>query len=312
MSLAVFGQDFRGKIQGIVTDTSDAAVADAKVTIRNINTGITAARDTGTNGAYLFDNVEPGTYVVSAEFQGFSRQQQEGVLVQTRADVTVNFQLKPGALVETVTSSAQAVTLQFNTTTRELTVDRKMLMDLPVKARNPFTLALLDPAVVSRYTAEKNPFFMWSSSQMDVGGNTTTKNDLLLDGAPTQIGPKGSYAPPMDAVQEFSIQQNSVDAEFGHSAGGTLSVSMKSGTNSIHGTGYYFGRNPALNAVVNPITRTPNFVRNHIWGGTIGRRSRKTRCSTFSPMRDGGRKNRATRCGHSPPTWSVSATFRNR
>ena len=143
-----------------------------------------------------------------------------------------------------------------------------MLMDLPVKARNPFTLALLDPAVVSRYTSEKNPFFMWSSSQMDVGGNTSTKNDLLLDGAPIQIGPKGSYAPPMDAVQEFSIQQNSVDAEFGHSAGGTMSVSMKSGTNQIHGTAYYFGRNPALNAVVNPITRTPNFVRNHIWGGT--------------------------------------------
>ena len=51
---------------------------------------------------------------------------------------------------------------------------------------------------------------------------------------------------------------------------GTMSVSMKSGTNEIHGTGYYFGRNPALNAVVNPITRTPNFVRNHIWGGTTG------------------------------------------
>src|SRR3989454_2481144 len=270
MALALFGQDYRAKIQGIVTDSSDSTMAGAKVTIRNVNTGITATKETGANGAYIFDNVEPGTYVASAEFQGFSRQQQEGVLVQTRADVTVNFSLKPGAVVETVNVSAQAVSLQFNTTTRELTIDRKMLMNLPVKARNPFTLALLDPAVVSRYTAEKNPFFMWSSSQMDVGGSTSTKNDLLLDGAPIQIGPKGSYSPPMDAVQEFSVQQNSVDAEFGHSAGGTLSVSTKSGTNDIHGTGYYFGRNPALNAVINPITRTPNFVRNHIWGGTIG------------------------------------------
>jgi hypothetical protein len=178
-------------------------------------------------------------YVVFAESQGFARQQKENVLVQTRADVTVNFTLTPGAVVETVTVAATAVTLQFNTTTRELTIDRKMLMDLPVKARNPFTLALLDPAVVNRYTSERNPFFMWSSSLMDVGGNTTGKNDLLLDGSPIQIGPKGSYAPPMDAVQEFSIQQNSVDAEFGHSAGGTLSVSMKSGTNEIHGTSYY-------------------------------------------------------------------------
>jgi hypothetical protein len=281
LSLAAFSQDYRAKIQGVVTDSSDAVAAGARVTIRNINTGITATRESGGNGAYLFDNVEPGTYVVSAEMQGFSRQQQEGVLVQTRADVSVNFRLQPGALVETVTVSAQAVSLQFNTSTRELTIDRKMLMDLPVKARNPFTLALLDPAVVSRYTAEKNPFFMWSSSQMDVGGNTSTKNDLVLDGAPIQVGPKGSYAPPMDAVQEFSIQQNSVDAEFGHSAGGTMSVSMKSGTNDIHGTGYYFGRNPSLNAVVNPITRTPNFVRNHIWGGTVGGPIKKNKLFSF-------------------------------
>src|SRR5436189_2269323 len=176
--------------------------------------------------------------------QGFSKQVHASVLVQTRGDVTVNFSLKPGRTVETVTVTGTAVALQFNTSTRELTIDRKMLMDLPVKARNPFTLALLDPAVVNRYSAERNPFFMWSSSQMDVGGNTSTKNDLLLDGAPTQVGPKGSYAPPIDAVQESSIQQNSVDAEFGHTAGATMSVSTKSGTNEIHGTAYYFGRNP--------------------------------------------------------------------
>jgi hypothetical protein len=278
---ALFAQDYRAKLQGIITDSSDAAVSGAKVVIRNINTGITASRDTGANGGYLFDNVEPGIYVVTAELQGFAKQQQDNVLVQTRGDVTVNFTLRPGAVVETITVTAAAVNLQFNTTTRELTVDRKMLMDLPVKARNPFTLALLDPAVVSRYTSEKNPFFMWSSSQMDVGGSTSTKNDLLIDGAPTQIGPKGSYAPPMDAVQEFSIQQNSVDAEFGHSAGGTLSVAMKSGTNEVHGTAYYFGRNPALNAVVNPITRTPNFIRNHIWGGTVGAPVMKNKLFTF-------------------------------
>ena len=281
LACALIAQDYRARIQGIVIDSTGASVSGARVAIRNISIGITAARETGQNGAYLFDNVEPGLYIVFAEMPGFARQQQENVLVQTRADVTVNFTLKPGGLVETVNVTASAVELQFNTTTRELTVDRKMLMDLPVKARNPFTLALLDPAVVSRYTAEKNPFFMWSSSQMDVGGSTSTKNDLLLDGAPTQIGPKGSYAPPMDAVQEFSIQQNSVDAEFGHSAGGTLSVAMKSGTNEIHGTAYYFGRNPALNAVQNPITRTPNFIRNHIWGGTVGGPIRKNRLFTF-------------------------------
>src|SRR5262245_10407791 len=274
-------QDYRARVQGIVTDSSDAVVAGASVTLHNNGTGITATRTSGPSGAYLFDNVEPGTYTVSSEFAGFARSVQQNVLVQTRADVTINFNLKPGGTVETITVTGSAVALQFNTTTRELTVDRKMLMDLPVKARNPFTLALLDPAVVSRYTSEKNPFFMWSSSSMDVGGATNQKNDLLLDGAPIQVGPKGTYAPPMDAVQEFTIQQNSVDAEFGHSAGGTLSVSMKSGTNDIHGTASYFGRNPKLNAILNPTNRTKNFVRNHIWGGTVGGPIKKNRLFNF-------------------------------
>jgi hypothetical protein len=281
LAAVLTAQDFRGKVQGTVTDSSDASVPGATITLRNNGTGVSATRTSGPNGAYLFDNVEPGTYTVSPEFAGFSRSVQENVLVQTRADVTVDFSLKPGGTAESITISASAVTLQFNTTTRELTVDRKMLMELPVKARNPFTLALLDPAVVSRYTSEKNPFFMWSSSQMDVGGSTSTKNDLLLDGAPIQVGPKGSYAPPMDAVQEFSIQQNSVDAEFGHSAGGIMSVSMKSGTNEIHGTTYYFGRNPKFNAILNPTNRTKNFVRNHIWGGTVGGPIKKNRLFNF-------------------------------
>ena len=203
------------------------------------------------------------------------------MLVQTRADVTVNFNFGRGHSGNDQCFSSTTVSLQFNSRTRELTVDRKMLMELPVKARNPFTLALLDPAVVNRYFAERNPFFMWSSSTIDVGGNTSQKNDLLIDGAPTQIGPKGSYSPPMDAVQEFSVQQNSVDAEFGHSAGGTLSVSTKSGTNEIHGTAYYFGRNPKFNALVNPTNRTPNFVRNHIWGGTAGGPIKKNKLFTF-------------------------------
>jgi hypothetical protein len=86
----------------------------------------------------------------------------------------------------------------------------------------------------------------------------------------------------MDAVQEFSVQQNSVDAEFGHSAGGIMSVGMKSGTNEIHGTVYYFGRNPKINARTNSVTNTPNLVRNHIWGVTGGNPVIKNRLFTFT------------------------------
>lgn len=282
LALTALAQDYRARVQGTVTDQTQAAVAGAKVTLRNQNTGIEVSRETQANGHYVFDSVEPGTYTVSTEFAGFSRSAKENVLVQTRADVTVDFSLRPGAVVESIDVTTTAVQLQFNTSTRDLTIDRKQLTDLPVKARNPFTLALLDPAVVNRYIGfDRNPYFMWSSSSIDVGGNTSRRNDLLLDGAPLQIGPKGSYAPPMDAVQEFTVQQNSVDSEFGHSAGGILSVSMKSGTNEIHGTASYFGRNPVFNAVSNPLNPRPNLIRNHIYGGTIGAPIKKNKLFTF-------------------------------
>ncbi|MCZ2078164.1 MAG: carboxypeptidase-like regulatory domain-containing protein, partial [Bryobacterales bacterium] len=276
--------DYRAKVQGVITDSTEALVVGATVTLRNENTGITTTRNTNDSGQYLFDFVEPGSYTVTVTMAGFSKFIQEKIQVQVRGDVTVNASLQPGAVTETVNVTATAVALQFNTSTMELTVDRKMLSDLPIMQRNPFTLSLLDPAVVNRYwdIAHRNPFYMWSSSQIDVGGNTTMKNDISLDGAPLQIGVKGSYAPPMDAVQEFSVQQNSVDAEFGHSGGGIMSVGMKSGTNEIHGTAYYFGRNPKLNARTNSVTNTKNLVRNHIWGFTVGNPVIKNRLFAFT------------------------------
>jgi len=93
---------------------------------------------------------------------------------------------------------------------------------------------------------------------------------------------KSAYTPSMDAVQEVSVQQNAVDAEFGHSAGGIITVQMKSGTNAIHGTAYYLGRNPALNAVADHITRRANLTRNHIFGGTVGQPVVKNRVFNFA------------------------------
>jgi len=276
------GQDYRAKVQGVVTDATQAVVMGAKVTLTNVNTGIVAQKETGPNGLYVFDFVEPGTYTLAVEQPGFNKFVRENILVQVRGDVTVNPVLAVGNVSEQVTVTERVSTLQFNTSTMDLTVDRKMLTDLPILARNPFTLALLDPAVVNRYWTDRNPFYMWSSSSIDVGGSTSGKNDLLLDGAPLMMTNKGSYAPSMDAVQEFTVQQNSVDAEAGNSAGGVLSLSMKSGTNDFHGTASYFGRNPALNALSSHVTRTPNRVRNHIWGGTLGNPIKKNKLFTFT------------------------------
>ncbi len=263
-------QEYRGRVQGTVTDSSQAIVVGAKATLTNVNTGVSVSRVTDTTGHYLFDLVEPGTYRVTVEMEGFNRFVQENILVENRGDVTVNAVLQVGSVTETVTVSESPVAVKFNTTTMELTMDNTMVRNLPIVARNPFTLALLNPAVVSTYTHQKNPFYMWAASSLEVGGAPTRTGDVLVDGMPVMLGPKSSYAPTMDNTTEVTVQQNSVDAEYGHSSGGVVNVSMKSGTNELHGTAYYFGRNPALNAVSNPLTRAKNMVRNHIWGGTAG------------------------------------------
>jgi hypothetical protein len=280
---SAFGQDYRAKVQGIVTDPSQAAVAGAKVSLKNVETGVEAVRESDSSGRYVFDFVLPGTYSVSVEATGFNKAVQDNVPVLTRGDVTVNLQLSLGGVTQTVNVSEAVVGVEFNTSTMTTTVQGNMLKDIPVLARNPYTLALLNPAVVNQYwdVSHRNPFYMWSSGGLDVGGATGGKNNQLLDGVSLNISARGSYNAPMDAVQEVSVQQNAVDAEFGFSAGGTLNLSMKSGTNEFHGAAYYFGRNPMFNAMTNRITREPSVVRNHIWGGTLGNPILKNKLFNF-------------------------------
>jgi Carboxypeptidase regulatory-like domain len=263
-------QELRATVQGIVTDASGGVLVGATVTLRNVKTGVEVNRVANEAGRYLFDFVSPGTYTVTIEMAGFSTFVQENVLVQTRGDITVNGALQVRNVSETVVVRESPVAVKFNTSTMELTLDTKMTNELPIVHRNPFLLATLNPAVIVRSTTEQSPYHHWAASQLDVGGNTSTKNDILVDGVPQLVGMKGTYVPTMDAVSEVSIQQNSVDSEFGHSAGGIIAVQMKSGTNEHHGTAYYFGRNPALNAVADHTNRRPNEVRNHVWGVTSG------------------------------------------
>ena len=183
------GQEYRGRVQGTVSDPSEAVVVGATVTLRNTQTGVATVRTTDATGRYLFDLVEPGRYTVSVELEGFKRFVQENILVENRGDITVNGILQIGDRAETVSVSASPVSVKFNTTSLELTMDNTMVKNLPVMARNPFTLALLNPAVVSRYTFQKNPFFMWAASQVEVGGSQSLTSDVLVDGMPVMLGP---------------------------------------------------------------------------------------------------------------------------
>jgi hypothetical protein len=263
-------------------DTSQAAIPGAAVTLSNVGTGVSSTRQTNERGHYLFDLVLPGTYTITVEAAGFNKFVQENIILQSRSDVTVDATLRAGDVLETVTVSAQASVVQFNTSKLETTVEHSLVSNLPQVSRNPLLLARLDPAVVQSDTArEIEPYFTWSGNRQEVGGGRNYSNDLQIDGSPIGIGYKTSYMPSPDTVQELNVQQNAVDAEFGHSSGSAITLTMKAGTNDWHGNAFYQGQYPWANAFENRVFRTINKGRTHMFGGTLGNAILKNKLFNF-------------------------------
>ena len=275
-------QDYRGRIQGTVTDPSQAVVPNATVTLVNIKTGTSVVRKLNETGHYLFDLVEPGNYRLTVEATGFSKSVRENVDVQTRDDLTVDAQLKPGTLQETITVEGEAVGVQFNSSKLETTVDEVLTNRMPQYNRSPFLLAQLDPSVVpSTGNGDWNPYNSWGPVSQSIGGGSSSGMDLQVDGAPTGVGVKNSYQPVADSVQEVNVQQNAVDAEYGHGQGSAITMVTKSGTNEWHGLAYYQGQFPWANALENRIYRTLNLDRKQILGGTLGNPILKNKLFSF-------------------------------
>jgi hypothetical protein len=280
-----FAQDYRGRIEGLVTDQSKAVIAGANVTLLNVNTGVKVVKQTSETGLYLFDLVDPGTYSVTIESTGFNRFIQENIVVQTRGDVSVNATLTPGSVQQSITVDETPAAVEFNSANKELTIDSKLAEEVPRIDRNPFKLTLIAPSAVNT-RGEMQPYHSWSANSVDLGGDTNLKNDLEVDGMPIGMGQKNSTPPNTDAVQEVIVSTNSVDAESGHSAGGGITITTKSGTNEFHGTGFYVGRYPWLSAEADRTRFSENSQRQNMFGGTLGNPIKKNKLFNFFSMED--------------------------
>jgi len=273
-------QDYRGKVQGVVTDTSNAALAGANVTLRNVGTGVEVTRQANSEGRYIFDFVESGAYSIIVEATGFKKYEQRNITVQNRGDVTVDAKLEIGGVTEVITVQDSPVAVKFNSTSDVLTVGRELVEQLPIRGRNPYNITTLDPTINGGENAngENRPYHHAFANEFDAGGGTNRANDIQLDGVPLTTSYKTSYTPSIEAVQEVSFQKNAVDSEYGYSSGGIVTLNMKSGTNTYHGSAYYHNRNPRFNAFGDPtIPRTPGVDETvfrgtdlKMYGGTIG------------------------------------------
>lgn len=285
-------QDYRGRVQGSVTDTGQGALPGVSVTLTNDATSVAVTRPSDTQGRYVFDFVDPGLYTVTAELAGFKKAEQKNVRVGQRGDVTAHLMLEVGGVEETVVVEAAPVAVQFNTGSSEISLSRQMVDQVPISGRNPYNLATLDPTLtlMAGNPNENRPYHHAYANEYDAGGGTRRANDVLLDGVPLAASFKTAYTPSVDSVEEITISKTSVDAENGHSLGGIISLNMKSGTNELHGSAYYYGRNPRFNAISDPTIQIQpgqddrNFRGTELgmYGATLGAPIKKNRIFSFT------------------------------
>ena len=162
-----------------------------------------------------------------------------------------------GGVTEQIQVVAETPLLETTTSSRSTVIDQEKVQNLPMSGRNPFTLAQIAPGVVgesgNRQSIQLRPFDNGGMDNISINGGRVRSNEFLLDGAPNSNNEGGgsntlSFVPSPDAVSEIRVQTNTYDAQYGRTGGGTIAVTVRSGTNQPHGTAYFYNRNKALNA----------------------------------------------------------------
>ena len=275
-TLPLLSQTTSGRIIGNVHDQSGAAVAGATVTVTDVQRGTVRAVTTDDSGGYVVSNLQPGTYSVRAEAKGFKTVERRDILIEVATDVPVEMSLPPGDVKETVVVTSEVPLVNTTSSVLGGTLSNKEMNDLPLNGRNYENLLQLRPGVI-RYPgggfsttssnglrAEDNAYFIEG-----LFNSEPYSGQAIVNGA--GIAGDSATILPIDAIQEFNVQQNP-PAEYGWKPGSVVNVGLKSGTNSIHGTAFAFGRDGVMdarnffNTVPNP--KLPRTLEQ--FGGSIG------------------------------------------
>ncbi|HVQ38029.1 MAG TPA: carboxypeptidase-like regulatory domain-containing protein, partial [Pyrinomonadaceae bacterium] len=237
-------QEVRGKITGRVLDPSKAAISGASVSITDVARGTTVSLTTNDEGLFQANYLLSGTYQVVVETTGFKKYIQDGVVLQINENRNLDIGLEVGGTTETVTVTAEAANLNVADANLGQTIDEKRMAELPLVHGDPYTLIGLATGVTYTGSARLDrPFEPTHIIGYAMDGTRGNRSDLLIDGAPSTATANANeviatYVPPSDIVQEFKVQTATFDSQFGNTEGGVTSISIKSGTNKIHGTAY--------------------------------------------------------------------------
>lgn len=279
-SPTAFGQEFRGTITGTVTDPNGAVVAGASITIKNSETNVAVTVTTNEAGSYTAPLLQPGVYVVTATSSGFKTSTIEKVSLRVDDRLTIDVRLEVGTAAE-VNILANADVIEQGSVTTGTLVTSRQIEELPLAEGAPYSLATQAPGIV--YTGDPN--FQGPTANGNLAGfrsngtqgnqvNGSGGNVINLDGSPNlAYDGQVAFTPASSATQEFKVQTNTFDAQMGFTAGATVNVATKSGTNKFRGEAYFYDRDKSRTA--------NNFFNNRAgidrperkynrYGGTVG------------------------------------------
>src|ERR1700691_2421162 len=263
LCLPAYSQGSFGRILGTVTDQSGGVISGATVTVIDTERGINRALSTDDAGAYNAPNLTAGNYTVRVEAKGFKRIERQGITIEVGHEVRVDLTVQPGEQTQTVTVTEAVPLVETTNATMGGTLENADIIDLPLNGRDYQNLLGLRPGVMLQPGGGP-----WTQSTNGVRPDESVWliegiiNSNFFDGRPVINMPSpftdGATIMPVDAIQEFNLQENP-KAEYGWKAGAIVNVGIKSGTNSLHGDAYAFGRYQAWDArsvfnVANPIS----------------------------------------------------------
>ena len=246
-TLPVLAQTATAELSGNVTDSTGAAVANAKITATNPATGFSREVSTNQSGAYVFTILQPGVYNLAAEAPGFRKTLQNNVELQVNQRAEINIQMQLGQLTETVEVTGAAPLLEAESSTLGTVVNSQLTAELPLNGRNFVQLATLSPgvngtgySVSGTIMSGTRPDDRRPGTEIFSNGNREGSNDFLFDGLDDndRLTLSIVYRPGVDAIKEFKVQTNLFSADHGRNSGAVVDVVTKSGTNDWHGSGW--------------------------------------------------------------------------
>jgi Carboxypeptidase regulatory-like domain len=267
-----FGQTFRGGINGTVTDQSGAVVPGASVEAVESATGVSHKTLTSSAGGYVFQDMPLGTYVVKVAGQGFKQATVSNVPVTAGVIYTLPIKLSVQSAGETVEVSASSLVLDTTTATQTTVIPEVTVQDIPLNGRDFTQMIGLAPGFAGYSLGGYGSVNGTRANQINWQIDGSDNNDWWHNIPAVNQGGVENIAGvvlPIDSVAEFSLQTQS-SSEVGRNPGGTVNLVTKSGTNSLHGSMYYYERNQAL-AMSNPFNTLGDLPLSNVqWGASLG------------------------------------------